>query len=210
MCDPLACGFCWRSCAGGQRKGNAGSLHAWKLRVHVHLLGVQGDTTPGPRTPGVPVTVTDSGAKPGISLGLALLIYKVRSIGTMGFTVRLGTQEGRGLTPPSTKSIATHRPIPSENQDTPLSDAGSGRAREERLDGVKPWALPEGQGLNPTRPSPSSPRTLGVGNGQSHRVHRSRPERPGHLPPGPTLSAASHWRAGQWSGAHREVGCPWD
>ena len=65
--------------------------------------------------------MTDSGAKPGISLGLALLAYKVRSIGTMGFPVRLGTQEGPGLAPPNTESTATHRTIPSENQDTGLS-----------------------------------------------------------------------------------------
>ena len=197
---PLACGFCWRPCAGGQRKGNGscGCTHTfWGCRA----------TRPrDPRTPGVPVTVTVSGAKPGISLGLALLVCKVRLIGTMGFTVRLGTQEGPGLAPPNTESTATHRTIPSENQDTRLSDAGSGRAGKGRLDGAKPWALPEGQGLNPMRPSPSSPRTPGVGNGQSHRVHRSRPERPGL-----TLSAASHWRAGRRrTGAHREAGCPWD
>ena len=51
---PLACGFCWHPCAGGQRKGNAGSLHSWKLRVHAHLLGVQGNRTPGPQDPRSP------------------------------------------------------------------------------------------------------------------------------------------------------------
>lgn len=184
-----ACGFCWRPCTGGQRKGNAGSLHCTEAAgAHAPRRGAGRHD---PRTPGVPVTVTDSGAKPRISLGLVLLIYKVRSIGTMGFTVRLRTQEGPELPPPNTESTATHRTIPSENPATRRSDAGSGRAGEGRLVGAKPWALPEGQGLNPTRPSPSSPRTPGVGNGQSraHRVHRSRPERPG---------------------AHREAGGPWD
>lgn len=156
--------------------------------------------------------MTDSEAKPGISLGLALFIYKVRSIGTMGFMVSVGIQEGPELAPPNTESTATHTTIPSENPATRLSDAGSGRAGKGKLDGAKPWALSEGQGLNPTHPSRSSPRTPGVGNSQSraYRVHRSRPERPGHSTPGPTLSATSHWRVGQWPGAHREAGYPWD
>lgn len=200
-----ACGFCWCPCTGGQRKGNTGSLHCTEAGgAHAPSRGA-GRHDPG--TPGVPVTVTDSGAKPGISLGL-VLIYKVRSIGTMGFTVRLRTQEGPELAPPNTESTATHRTIPSENPATWRSNAGSGRAGEGRLVGAKPWALPEGQGLNPTRPSPSSPRTPGVGNGQSraHRVHRSRPERPGHSLPGPTLSTTSHWRAGRGLGHTGRLG----
>ena len=111
-----ACGFCWCPCTGGQRKGNAGSLHCTEAAgVHAPSRGA-GRHDSG--TPGVPVTVTDSGAKPGISLGLVLLIYKVRSIGTMGFTVRLRTQEGPELALPNTESTATHRTITCENPAT--------------------------------------------------------------------------------------------